>query len=1043
MKTKSSVFSCIPVFLLAFFLVLPVHAGEKNSKDQIQNVNVLAKINAQAKNDLLQSLRQQQKIQKALPASPHVLVPEFLALWSNSDKRQELQTWLSTQDVEQQGIAGRVTVQSASPENPVAVFVFDRHGYFSGQAETDETGNYVITGLPAGEYYVVTWSRFYVDELYDNIMTPLTSLETWRQASLVQVTENAITRNIDFDLLPGALLSGQILMPGGAQPVQDERAVIIVTRSESPIPLVERMVYVTDGQYEIRIPYAGSVKVLIDVEGYMPAWYENVTEWTSATPIDIPTLSSNVENIDFTLAIDPEIANQGVISGTIRPSQGLVSPLTIAYAISLEDTSFGGLGLGLFGGYSIDGLPAGDYVVYGQDILGNLTGTGNFMGEFYNNVQDPLLATPVTVRPGQETRDINFTLDPGGSISGQVTDSKGNALDSLLVVAVHSDLGGPGKDPYLTRLQIAAAPTDLQGRYQIQGLPAAEYYVRTVSSFWLDVNALEVRDGKHSGKVVDEFYGDVYNLLEVTSSATVPVTVAEQTGNVDFQLADPGYVNGSVTDAVDGTSVSDLELIAVDAESGYPVLPFGQVNADGSYVLGPLAPGEFKILALTNVTGSDPHLTEFYNGTTSFEDAQNFVVDGNVIGGINFTLEPGASIQGFVDLAQGAQEYLAGRDSLDGFPVFAMNAESGEIVNYDFVQFNGGFRIDHLPAGQYRVMVLPILEPYTATFLGGGQNFSDPNSQIIDLAQGETKEITLELNQASGRLEGSVTHLITGAPLKGIAVMAYDVNGHVKGFDLAGVSLDGSSKDDAGYSIQGLAPGTYYLRTFSLTASMDLIASVLGLAEMVSGDLDILGLIGGGLGNLDLNLDTRVFKDKWYQETDARIQFSMNDLLIKMAAYGTPANVDNFLLPIHLPIPFVTDIPVGAVPVTISADETRSGIDFALADGDIDDLVSTDVLKNDAKNPESFLVEQNYPNPFNPSTTLKITLEKPAHLLVRIYDIKGRLVTTLADGLQNTGTLTLTWNGRDASGQSVAAGVYFALLETPGAARTLKMMLVK
>ena len=1043
MKTKSFVFSFIAILFLALFLVLPVHAGEKNNDDQIQNVSSLAKINAQAKNDLLQSIRQQNKIQKALPASPHVLVPEFLAFWSGSEKRQELQTWLSTQDVDQQGIAGRVTVQSVSPENLVAVFAFDRHGYFAGEAETDETGNYVITGLPTGEYYVVTWSRFYVDELYDNVMTPLTSLETWREATLVQVTENAITRNIDFDLLPGALISGQVLKPGGVQPVQDKRAVIIVTRSDKPLPLVERMVFVTDGQYEIRVPYSGSVKVMINVEGYVPAWYENVTEWTSASFIEIPSLSANIENINFTLAVDPEIANQGVISGTIRPAQGLVSPLTIAYAISLEDTSFGGLGLGLFGGYSIDGLPAGDYVVYGQDILGNLTGTGNFMGEFYNDVQDPLLATPVTVRPGQETRDINFTLDPGGSISGQVTDSKGNALDSLLVVAVHSEIGGPGKDPYLTRLQIAAAPTDLQGRYHIQGLPTAEYYVRTVSGFWLDVNAFEVRDGKHSGKVVDEFYGDVYNLLEVTSSATVAVTVPGETGNVDFQLADPGYINGSVTDAVNGTPVTDLELVAVNAGSGYPVLPLGQVNADGSYVLGPLAPGEFKVLALTNLTGDDPHLTEFYNGTTSFDDAQNFVVDGNIIGGINFTLEPGASIQGFVDLAQGAQEYLAGRDSLDGFPVFAMNAESGEIVNYNFVQFNGGFRIDHLPAGQYRVMVLPILEPFAATFWGGGQNFNDPNSQILDLAQGETENITLELNQASGRLEGSVTHLMTGAPLKGVAVMAYDVNGYVKGFDLAGVSIDGSSKGDAEYSIQGLAPGTYYLRTFSLTSSMDLISSVLGLTEMVSGDLDILGLIGGGLGNLDLNLDTRVFKDKWYQEADAHIQFSLNDLLIKMAAYGTPASVDNSLLPIHLPIPFVTEIPSGAVPVTISADETRSGIDFSLADGDIDDLVRTDVLRNDFKNPESFLVEQNYPNPFNPSTNLKITLQKPVHLLVRIYDVKGRLVTTLADGLQNAGPLVLTWNGQDGSGQSVAAGVYFALLETPRATRTLKMILVK
>ncbi len=418
-------------------------------------------------------------------------------------------------------------------------------------------------------------------------------------------------------------------------------------------------------------------------------------------------------------------------------------------------------------------------------------------------------------------------------------------------------------------------------------------------------------------------------------------------------------------------------------------------------------------------------------------------MDGNVIGGINFTLEPGGVIEGFVDLAQGAQEYLAGRDSLDGFPVFAMDAESGEIINYNFVQFNGGFRIDHLPTGQYRVMVLPIVAPYTATFWGGGQNFDDTNSHVLDLARGETENITLELNQASGRLQGSVTHQMTGAPLKGVAVMAYDINGHVKGFDLVGLSIDGTVKGDAEYSIQGLAPGTFYLRTFSLTSSMDLIHTVLGLTGMVSGDLDLLSLIGGGLGDLDLNLDTSFLGDKWYQEVGASIQFSVNDLLIKMAAYGSPASVDNYLLPVYLPIPFATEIPAGAVPVTLSAGQTRSGIDFTLADADIDDLVKTDVLKNDLKKPESFVVEQNYPNPFNPSTNLRVTLQNPAQLLVRVYDINGRLVTTLNNGMQGAGTFTLTWNGLDESGQAVAAGLYFARIETSHATRTLKMMLVK
>ncbi|MCB9069076.1 MAG: T9SS type A sorting domain-containing protein [Calditrichae bacterium] len=73
-------------------------------------------------------------------------------------------------------------------------------------------------------------------------------------------------------------------------------------------------------------------------------------------------------------------------------------------------------------------------------------------------------------------------------------------------------------------------------------------------------------------------------------------------------------------------------------------------------------------------------------------------------------------------------------------------------------------------------------------------------------------------------------------------------------------------------------------------------------------------------------------------------------------------------------------------------------------------------------------MSQNFPNPFNPSTTIAFTLPQPATVQLDIFDLNGRLVTTIADGSFGVGRHQSTWNGSTADGQPVASGVYFCRL---------------
>jgi hypothetical protein len=88
---------------------------------------------------------------------------------------------------------------------------------------------------------------------------------------------------------------------------------------------------------------------------------------------------------------------------------------------------------------------------------------------------------------------------------------------------------------------------------------------------------------------------------------------------------------------------------------------------------------------------------------------------------------------------------------------------------------------------------------------------------------------------------------------------------------------------------------------------------------------------------------------------------------------------------------------------------------------------------------------QNYPNPFNPATTIRYSIKEPGRVTLRIYDTAGRLVRTLVDKTQSPRPegFTVTWNGKNKSGDPVSSGVYFYKLIAKNFSQTKKMALLK
>ena len=84
-----------------------------------------------------------------------------------------------------------------------------------------------------------------------------------------------------------------------------------------------------------------------------------------------------------------------------------------------------------------------------------------------------------------------------------------------------------------------------------------------------------------------------------------------------------------------------------------------------------------------------------------------------------------------------------------------------------------------------------------------------------------------------------------------------------------------------------------------------------------------------------------------------------------------------------------------------------------------------------------------HPNPFNPMTTISFSLARGQQVKLSVFDMAGKRVAELVNGVYGAGDHPVIWNGRNASGREVASGTYMIYMETEDQVRSSKMMLVR
>jgi uncharacterized repeat protein (TIGR02543 family) len=321
------------------------------------------------------------------------------------------------------------------------------------------------------------------------------------------------------------------------------------------------------------------------------------------------------------------------------------------------------------GTFTVNEVPPGDHKV---GFFDECDGSTEYLSEFYNDKLDLASADPVAVAEGQTTLGIDAALNRPGSISGTITDElTGAPLEGMCV---------DGRDP-TTGQSASYAQTGPGGIYTLGGLRTGNYIVSFSGC-------------SPESAYFQEFYND---RPDEFSADLVPVTVGEDTREIDAALTPGGFILGTVTDEATGERLFGICVYVFDSQNRQADVEI----TSGVYFVGPLRAGEYYVAFTDTCEDEEPQMSDYVsewydNAPTRATATAITVTPGQQTTGIDAALTFGGSISGLVtDEASG--------QPLPVICVILYDAATGAYMTDTFTVSDGTYAIGALRTGNYVV----------------------------------------------------------------------------------------------------------------------------------------------------------------------------------------------------------------------------------------------------------------------------------------------------------------------------------------------------
>jgi hypothetical protein len=612
-------------------------------------------------------------------------------------------------------------------------------------------------------------------------------------------------------------------------------------------------------------------------------------------------------------AVAAATSGTGEITGTVTdaitgaPLAGVTVKAWRPYSLVASATS------GADGSYTVSGLPASNYPYTVSFEL-----AGSYPEQWYHDnpagQRDQLI-----VGAGKVTADVDQDLEPGGKISGTVTDARtGAPVGGVSVLAA-----GPG-----TQLAVC---THANGTYSVPDLVPGSWYVTVGEAGGLDFDPF---GDFFAGCGPNHSYAGDYAVQSIG-----PVAVNwGSTSATDFALGPGGDITGTATDAGSHQPLADLEVSLY----GPPGTEYGP--------LGPLATtctdanGQYSFKGLS----TDRYSVWFGPGTCSpgggaylVERTPASVTAGSTTAGADGAVETGSSITGTVT---GADTHAP----LGGVAVFAYGDDPEATVD-TCTASDGTYTLHGLHSGNY-----------TVSFNDGCSSSANylPQSNPVSVGVDTTLSHVDAALVAGAVMSGTVTDQATHDPVQGVTV---------KIFDGGGASVDSACTGaDGAYTASRLKAGSY--RVEFVQGGADNCQQAAGTIDYVAqyfdgksslADADPVAVtpgvttsgIGAALVAAPVGKVSGTVTDATHPGVDTSGisvgLFDSNDNLVKTTSTGTGGTYlfDNVRVGDYR-VAFAAPYSTGyqeqfydgatsfsaATPITVTADATTSGIDAALTE---------------------------------------------------------------------------------------------------------------
>lgn len=646
-------------------------------------------------------------------------------------------------------ISGTVT-SGGEPLDDICVRAWrqDDEGDWDSVKDWCYAADYELTGLPAGQY------KLEFDPSSSSLATEWYEDAPTRDAATVVAVEDGTAQTIDVDIPTGSTLLGEVTSEAGDAPLEG-----IEVRAYAPSggnSWTDVASTRTDplGDYSFALP-GGTYRVQFSPgRGHLGEWFDNKPSLATATSVTLPSGGATAE-------ADAALTQGGEVTGTVTNPQGNGFLASVrAYRRNSDGTysDFTERGTDSDGYFSLS-LPAGTY---------KLEYTGfRLATEWWDNETSEADADPITVVAGGTYSGKNAQLDAGATVSGHVTDANGDDLAGVRVAAYR--LFGPG-DAFSTFSDY----TDASGEFLIAGLEEGTY-------------TLEYDDNEH----LTEYWQDKPALASADFFA-VPrsgVVVGK-----DAQLADGGHLEGRVTADGNDYEEGDVELWR-HGPDGWTDIAETESDGEGYYEFGGLATGQYAV----RFEGRDGLASEWWDDKPTRAQADLVeVTAGATTEDIDAELEHGTSVSGTVTGPGGA--------AVRNVSVYAYRMSTGELESTgdDYTSSNGGYEIEGLAAGSYKLLFLD----------EESDNPLAPEWWNDRLTPGLADVVTVGTTPVSGK----DAQLIAGARITGEVT---DPSGPAVEAEVTAYRLvDGTYEEEADtevrangtYELRGLPAGTYKMR---------------------------------------------------------------------------------------------------------------------------------------------------------------------------------------------------------------------------------------